>query len=197
MNDPIDVDALVLDEDPRNPTGRPSSYDDSMPYKVFLAIPEGATWSAIARACERGVSTIRKWADPRQETYHEDFGASIARAHDIVDDNVVTSTYQKATGYSIVQSIVDKKGVVHDLTVHVPADPQAFKYWLNNRRRKEWNEKQELELSGGVTIEQLTDTDLDAELASVAAALEAEEAGAGTREATATPTATEVPSKTS
>ncbi len=68
------------------------------------------------------------------------------------DAQVASSLYKKANGYDYEEdkSYITKDGVKVDYTdtKHYPPDTKACEHWLNNRRRQNWKNKQETELTG-------------------------------------------------
>ena len=65
-------------------------------------------------------------------------------------ERVERALYERAVGYEHPEEKVfcDKGEIItHEQTKHYPPDVGAAKYWLNNRKSKEWKEKQEVELT--------------------------------------------------
>ncbi len=63
---------------------------------------------------------------------------------------VERALYERAVGYEHPEEKVfcDKGEIItHEQVKHYPPDVGAAKYWLNNRKPKEWKEKQEIELN--------------------------------------------------
>jgi hypothetical protein len=111
----------------------------------------GATNAELAK--EFGVSTwtIRHWASQFPE-----FQAAMVANKPIADARVVRSLYERANGYSYeaVKIFCGKDGTVTKVpyTEHVPPDVTAAIFWLKNRQSQDWRDKQDLELSGGVSL---------------------------------------------
>lgn len=79
----------------------------------------------------------------------------------VADANVADSLYNRAVGVSVElqKAFVDKYGVEHKITVkeEIPGDVNAQRFWLNNRRPKEWREKHSVD----VDFSNMTDEQLD------------------------------------
>jgi len=136
--------------------GRPSQYKPE-----YAAIAEkmcelGATDSEIAEAFGVSTRTIHSW-----KLEFEEFSSSLKAGKTLADERVVRSLYQKATGYDYVeeQAIKVKKAQyeeeveVVEVRRHQPADTTAGVFWLKNRRKEDWRDKQEVEHSGHIAFE--------------------------------------------
>lgn len=118
----------------------------------------GATDSEIADFFEVSVRTIHRW-----KLEHEDFCHSIRAGKQKADDRVERSLYQKATGYDYAEEQAIKvkleqhleKVEVVQVTKHAPADTAAAVFWLKNRRKDDWRDKQEVDQT---TTHQVSDT---------------------------------------
>lgn len=67
-------------------------------------------------------------------------------AKEVADAEVVRALYDRARGYDIpVEKIFCKDGVVTrvESREHIPADPKAAKYWLENRDPDKWKTRRE------------------------------------------------------
>ncbi|HPJ97016.1 MAG TPA: hypothetical protein PK022_06870 [Syntrophales bacterium] len=81
--------------------------------------------------------------------------AAIKRGKQVADDRVERALYERATGYSHPDTdirVVDGKIVTTEIIKHYPPDTTACIFWLKNRRRAEWRDKQEVEHSGNLTV---------------------------------------------
>lgn len=108
----------------RGGMGRPTKYRaDIHPAAVLspACVAEGATWSAVAKACGVEPSTVRLWAER-----HEGFSAAIKEAKAAVDDAVEGSFFGKALG----------------------GDTTAGIFWLCNRRPESWRHVNRVEVTG-------------------------------------------------
>ncbi len=115
-----------------------------------LAI-KGATNDDIAEAFGISVRTFIRWKQA-----HPSLEDAVMRGKDIADAKVEKSLYERAIGFDVEETekivTVDKDGNpaparVRTIKKHVAPDTMACMYWLNNRRRGAWAQKQEVELS--------------------------------------------------
>lgn len=142
--EPQDVEAYVIDDEPKRGPGRPTSYTDEMPARVFLAVPNGATLDAIANVCDVSRPTVENWMKA-----HEEFLGAVNAARKICDDRVEQSLFRKATGYTVTQQVYDKRaGNIRELEISVPADTVSCIFFLKNRRPQDWRDKHDVEMTG-------------------------------------------------
>lgn len=114
----------------------------------------GATDKELADFFERTESTINNW-----KKAHPDFLDSIKRGREIADGDVAVSLYKRAMGYShSAVKIFNDQGAPLEVeyTEHYPPDTAACIFWLKNRQRGRWRDKQEVEQSGAVTYKVVT-----------------------------------------
>ena len=82
-----------------------------------------------------------------KKKYFEFFEA-IKKGKEIVDYKVENALLKRALGYTITikEDKLDKDGCVHTLErdVHVPADTTAQIFWLKNRQKEKWRDKQDI-----------------------------------------------------
>lgn len=138
---------------PPKKTGRPTLYDpDGHPKIARKIIGEGKTLGDLAEMLGVSRFTIDQW-----RTNHAEFSGHIELGRDDQTDRVERSLLERATGYDRTEErlMVVSGGVGagssverHKLEAHYPPDVSAAKFWLTNRRRKEWKERSSVELSG-------------------------------------------------
>lgn len=116
----------------------------------------GATDKDLATLFDVSVRTINQW-----KKEHPSFKDAMNRGKIVADANVADSLYNRAVGVSVKlqKAFVDKNGVEHKITVkeEIPGDVNAQRFWLNNRRPKEWREKHSVD----VDFSNMTDEQLD------------------------------------
>lgn len=116
----------------------------------------GATDKDLAEMFDVSVRTINQW-----KKEHPSFKDAMNRGKIVADANVADSLYNRAVGVSVKlqKAFVDKNGVEHKITVkeEIPGDVNAQRFWLNNRRPKEWREKHSVD----VDFSNMTDEQLD------------------------------------
>lgn len=133
--------------------GRPTKYKAEFAEQARKLCLLGATDADLAEFFEVAESTINKWKKD-----HKAFSESIKKGKIDADANVAHSLYKRATGYE--QDIVKAfqyqgEPVIVPLTEKVAPDTTAAIFWLKNRQKDRWRDKQDLEHSGpnGVPIQ--------------------------------------------
>lgn len=135
--------------------GRPSSYRPDFAHQAGKLCLLGATDQDLADFFDVDERTINRW---KQD--HPEFCQSIKGGKKMADANVAEKLYQRATGYSHPDvHISNYQGTITatPVTKHYPPDTTAAIFWLKNRQRDKWREKQEVEHSGRLTLEDLLD----------------------------------------
>lgn len=109
----------------------------------------GATDKDLAKFFEVHSDTIAEW-----KVVHLEFSESIKKGKDQADANVADRLYQRAMGYE--HDEVDIKVVSGEIVqtpirkIYAP-DPTAAIFWLKNRQRANWRDKQDVEHSGSIS----------------------------------------------
>lgn len=103
----------------------------------------GATNDELAAKMGIATSTLNYWTKKSPE-----FSDAINLSKEVADAQVVFATFKNATGYHYVEEQMDNKGHVAPLSRWQPANATIQKFWLMNRQRKDWHDKQEIEMSG-------------------------------------------------
>lgn len=121
-------------------------YNDDRPRQAFELALLGATEQEIADFMEVDVSCIEAWKRERPE-----FLKSLREGKLEADAKVAHSLYKCAIGYDYTDeyAVLDRAGVPHKLTLkkHCKADPTAAVKWLSLRRRNEWADKQQIDVT--------------------------------------------------
>ncbi len=128
--------------------GRPSSYKPEFAQQAAKLCALGATDAELADFFQVTTVTIWRW-----QSVHEEFLNALKRGKDAADERVERSLYARATGYThdavkIFMPAGAKEPVYAKYQEHVPPDVTAQIFWLKNRRREEWRDKQEHEHTG-------------------------------------------------
>jgi hypothetical protein len=97
-------------------------------------------------------TTINAWKHE-----HIEFAEALKIGKAVADDRVERSLYHRAVGYShdavkIFMPAGAPKPVYAPFTEHFPPDTTAAIFWLKNRKPADWRDKQEIEHTGGVTL---------------------------------------------
>lgn len=134
--------------------GRPSSYCVEYNEKAFKLSLLGAKDTQIADFFGVSEVTLNTW-----KKKHPKFLVSINEGKEDADANVANSLYHRANGYSIKETKVianpddPKNPILIEIDKNFPPDTASAIFWLKNRQKKNWREKQEVEHSGkGITF---------------------------------------------
>jgi len=126
--------------------GRPSGLDTVNLQEVAELSRSGKTEPEIAAALGVSVSTLYNWRKKSPE-----FLAAINGWKEVADRVVEDSLYLKACGFSktISRGYVNKDGDLVECKEekYFPPDTAAIIFWLKNRKKLEWRDKHELEVS--------------------------------------------------
>jgi hypothetical protein len=127
---------------------RPSSFKEEYCEQAYKLCLLGATDAELSDFFHIDAATLNRW----KQRYPE-FCESLKRGKDVADATVADSLYKRATGYShpAVKIFADvKTGAeqVVEYTEHYPPDTVACIFWLKNRQRKHWRDKQDHEHTG-------------------------------------------------
>lgn len=127
-------------------------YHDDWAWSLAL---KGATDQEVAEAFGVTKRTIIRW-----KSDHPSFDEAYQRGKDIADAKVKKALYQRAIGYEVTESertvdVDPKTGEskpvrVKTTTKKYPPDTMAAMYWLNNRSKGEFAQRQEVTLGGEV-----------------------------------------------
>lgn len=128
--------------------GRPTKYKSEYDVMATNYCLLGATNEELAKFFEVDLTTINYWMHN-----YPSFSHAIKEGREIADANVAKSLYKRAIGYShnAVKIFCDPKtGAVEEVPYveHYPPDTTAANSWLNNRRRQNWKQRNDVELSG-------------------------------------------------
>lgn len=126
------------------PTGRPTAYKEEYAELAYKFCLLGADDKKLAEFFEVKEQTINNW-----KKAHPEFFESIKRGKVIADAEVADSLYKRATGYTHKETkVFNNQGeiVTHDVDKHYAPDPTAIAYWLNNRQRGQWAQRQDVSL---------------------------------------------------
>ena len=124
------------------PAGQPTKYKKEYAELAYKFCLLGADDKRLAEFFEVKEQTINNW-----KKAHPQFFESIKRGKVIADAEVADSLYKRATGFSHTETkVFNNQGEIltHDVTKHYAPDPTAIAYWLNNRQRNNWAQRQEV-----------------------------------------------------
>lgn len=153
-----------MTEQPKPERGRPSKFEERFIKQAEAMSALGLTDAEMAEVFDVSVRTLHRWkleSDP--------FCHALRAGKDVADERVARALYQNATGYDYreTQAVKVKVGQ-HEEKVelveverHKPAETTAGIFWLKNRRKDEWRDKVDHELSGPNGGPMQTETKLD------------------------------------
>ncbi len=130
--------------------GRPPKYRKEFAHQAYkFCLLRGSTNENLAAFFEVEARTINRWLKN-----HPEFCQSVKEGRQIADSNVAARLYERACGYSHPEDKIFNDGgepLIVPTIKHYPPDTAAAFIWLKNRAG--WSDKQELEHSGGVTVQ--------------------------------------------
>jgi hypothetical protein len=136
--------------------GRPSNYKPEYSEQTYKLCLLGATDKELADFFEVSEQTINAWKQKQPE-----FLESMKRGKVEADSLVAQSLYKQALGYERdeielkVVSLGNNDGSeVQEVPVkkYYPPIPTSGIFWLKNRQRDKWRDKQEIEVSGEINL---------------------------------------------
>ena len=130
--------------------GRPTKYKAEYAEQVYKLCLLGHTDAEIALFFEVNEDTVNEW-----KKVHPEFSESIKRGKQFADGNVADSLYQRAMGYShedVDIKVIEGNIVMTPLIKHYPPDTAAAIFWLKNRQKAKWRDKQDLSIEGRVNL---------------------------------------------
>lgn len=133
--------------------GRPSKYLPEYAEQAEKLCALGATDIEIADFFKVDVRTFYRWM-----AEHDKFCQSVKAAKEVADKRVVRSLYERATGYErdeVDIRVVNGEIVETPIRKFYPPDPTSMIFWLKNRDKENWRDKQEVEHSGKIGLESI------------------------------------------
>lgn len=131
---------------PKKSRGRPSDFRKEFIEQAQRLCALGATDREVAEFFGVSEVTINAW-----KHRNADFLNALKLGKEASDDRVEKSLYRRAIGYSFdAVKILQSNGepVYAPYVEHVPPDTTACIFWLKNRRRGEWRDKIDHEMTG-------------------------------------------------
>jgi hypothetical protein len=129
--------------------GRPTKYDPVYAKIARKCAMRGMTRAEIAEVLQICRDTLYRWT-----LAYRPFSDALNAGTSVADDRVERCLYERAVGYSFESEKIfcSKDGLVTRVatTEHVPPDVTAQIFWLKNRRREEWRDKIEHDVTGDV-----------------------------------------------
>lgn len=118
--------------------GRPTAFDEEKATKIVELFANGSTEAEVAEIIGVHENTIRNW-----KKSHQKFLWATKEAKEFADSLVEKSLFKRAIGMKYYEEAVTKDGVIA-IQKYAPPDAQSMKYWLNNRKPKQWRDRVEM-----------------------------------------------------
>ena len=131
----------------KNPVkkGRPTKLTHQTKIAIMQLARDGKTNEEMAGIVGVAEKTFYQW-----KNNNEEFSKVLQKNKDSADKMVEAAVFQRAMGYTIEEEKIhfDQFGDVSRATTHkhYPPDTSAQNFWLTNRNKKKWKNKQEVEL---------------------------------------------------
>jgi hypothetical protein len=126
--------------------GRPSKFSAELCEQATKLAKLGATDKDIAEFFCVTESTIYLW-----QKEHPEFSEALKAGKEIADALVASKLFHRATGYEhpdVHISNYQGEIIKTEITKHYPPDTTACIFWLKNRQREKWRDKQDHEHTG-------------------------------------------------
>ncbi len=133
-----------------NPNSNASAYREHFPEMVFRLRLLGATNRMIAEACGVIEATVLEWLKP--ELNHPEFKDAMEMGGDMADAEVAHSVFHCAVGYThddVEIKVINGAVVRVPVVKHYKPDVVAGTYWLNNRQKDTWKNRNSTALTDG------------------------------------------------
>jgi len=131
--------------------GRPTDYKPEFAQEALEQCAQGATDQELADYFGVSIRSLYRWKNTQPE-----FRQALKAAKEQADDRVERSLFERATGYErdeVDIRVVGGEIVQTPIRKFYPPDTTAAIFWLKNRAPAQWRDKQEIEHSGGVTVQ--------------------------------------------
>lgn len=140
---------------PPKPQSGGQKYHDGIPAlvrSIARRSERGLTDAELAKKIGVAVRTIHRW-----KKEHPEFRDALIETKAVADARVELSLFRRATGYSVTKVEVTTENGVETKRVtkteEIAPDVQACRLWLMNRDPDNWRDKQQIEHSGEITID--------------------------------------------
>lgn len=92
-------------------------------------------------------STLNSWKDR-----YQDISDTLKRGKEVIDRQVENALLKRALGYKYDEVTVENGVEIKRVTKEVVPDTTAQIFWLKNRKPEDWRDKKDLDLAGGVNV---------------------------------------------
>lgn len=109
---------------------------------------DGLTDEQIAANIGIGYSTLQTW-----KSKYQDIQDSLKKGKEVVDRQVENALLKRALGYQYDEITLENGVETKRVTKEVVPDTTAQIFWLKNRKPNQWRDKKDLNLAGGVVVD--------------------------------------------
>ncbi|WAX05213.1 hypothetical protein AC844P1_00002 [Anaerostipes phage AC844P1] len=116
---------------------------------------DGLVDEQIAQNIGIAASTLYEW-----KKQYPEISEALKKGKEVVDRQVENALLKRALGYKYEEIKTEKTNEGKKVTVtvkEVVPDTTAQIFWLKNRKPEQWRDKQQIEHSGGIRSEKLSD----------------------------------------
>jgi transposase-like protein len=127
-----------------------SGFDEKLVIATIYDHVGNATTRELSRELGVSNSTLARWMKEFPA-----INSAVREMRSYVDDAVESSLAKRAIGYEVTETSTSDgpKGVTTtEKNVHIAPDVGAAKFWLSNRRRESWADRQVVEIEGGLKV---------------------------------------------
>jgi hypothetical protein len=134
----------------KNPNGRPTKYKREFEELAYNYALLGVTDKELSVFFEVNVDTIHEW-----KKKHKKFSDALKKGKEVADAKVAQSLYHRALGYDHAEDkIMQFAGdpIIIPTIKYYPPDTTACIFWLKNRQKDKWREKQEVDIKDSADL---------------------------------------------
>ena len=131
--------------------GRRGKYEEWLTKEGLLKIEgwarDGLTDEQIAQNMGISRSTLNEWKNK-----YQDISDTLKKGKEVVDLQVENALLKRALGYSYEEVTFEYGEEVKRVRKEVVPDTTAQIFWLKNRRPDKWRDKQDIEHTGNMNV---------------------------------------------
>lgn len=130
--------------------GRKTLYRKEYAEQAYKLCLLGMTRKEMAAYFEIAEATLDNWC-----ARHPEFLEALKDGRENADAKVAQSLYRRACGYEHPEDKIfqyEGSPIVVPTIKHYPPDTGAATLWLKNRQPEKWRDKQDVEVSGGISV---------------------------------------------
>lgn len=128
--------------------GQPTKFNAKVQKQILCMALKSFTDAEMADILNITTSTLDNW-----KKKHSKFFASLKNAKDEADKSVVKSLHERAIGYEHEEEKIfcnaDGDVTTVQTVKHYPPDPTSMIFWLKNRDRENWRDRQDVKQTIG------------------------------------------------